>query len=309
MKKAVITGVTGFIGSALAKRLLADGVQVYGVGRDMLKMASLCEFANFHPVEADFQKYGILYKLMPDGVIDVFYHFAWDGTFGDAFKNYPLQLANAHYSCDAVGQAVKMGCNKFVYAQTYNYYEIKSFINSAVFSPRYTCIYSAAKTCAELIMKTIACNSGLDFCSGAICMSYGENNKSRMLPNIVLEKLLKNERPKLIEGNNLYDLIYISDIVEAFVALGEYGVDKKTYYVGHRKLKTFKEWMIGMRDIVSPELGLVFGEYRDDQQIDYSQIDLDSLYNDTGFECKADFRESIVNTAKWLGNYIENNNQ
>ncbi|MDR1245408.1 MAG: NAD-dependent epimerase/dehydratase family protein [Clostridiales Family XIII bacterium] len=34
MKKVVITGATGFIGGALAKRLLTTGVKVYGVGRN-----------------------------------------------------------------------------------------------------------------------------------------------------------------------------------------------------------------------------------------------------------------------------------
>ena len=34
--------------------------------------------------------------------------------------------------------------------------------------------------------------------------------------------------------------------------------------------------------------------------MDYSLIDLESLRQDTGFECKADFRESIMKTVEWL---------
>ncbi len=45
---------------------------------------------------------------------------------------------------------------------------------------------------------------------------------------------------------------------------------------------------------------MLFGEFNDGANIDYSQRDLDALYNDTGFECKSDFHESILKTAEWL---------
>lgn len=34
--------------------------------------------------------------------------------------------------------------------------------------------------------------------------------------------------------------------------------------------------------------------------VDYRNIDIEALYNDTGFECKADFKDSILKTAAWL---------
>ena len=55
-----------------------------------------------------------------------------------------------------------------------------------------------------------------------------------------------------------------------------------------------------MRDALQPEMELTFGGMEEDTFIDYSLIELDTLYNDTGFECQADFRESIIKTAEWL---------
>jgi nucleoside-diphosphate-sugar epimerase len=300
MKKAIITGATGFIGGALAKRLLADGVRVYGVGRNAERLAVLKGYGDLVPVVADFAEYGNLHKMIAESDIDVFYHFAWQGVFGEAFKDYALQLSNARYACDAVCQAIKIGCGRFVYAQTYNFYEIKSFINSDAFEPRYTCVYSASKTAAELIMKTLAFNNDIVYSSGAVCMAYGEENRSRMLSNVVIEKILNGEVPDLIEGNNLYDMVYISDIAAAFEAIGKSGRNQKTYYIGHRQLRTFREWLTDLRDAIDPAAKLNFGGYKDNQSIDYTLIDLDALYNDTGFECKADFKESIRKTAEWL---------
>jgi nucleoside-diphosphate-sugar epimerase len=230
MKKVVITGVTGFIGGALTKRLLADGMKVYGVGRNEDKLNELKNYGDFVPVVANFEQYSELPGMIADRNIDVFYHFAWQGVFGESFKDYSLQLSNANHACDAICQAIKMNCRKFVYAQTYNFYEIKSFINNDAFEPRYTCIYSASKTAAELIMKTLAFNSSnnIVYSSGAVCMAYGEGNYSQMLANIVIKKILNNESPDLIEGNNLYDMVYVSDIAAAFDAIGPFGLTQNT---------------------------------------------------------------------------------
>lgn len=300
MKKVIITGATGFIGQALTKKLLEQGCTVYGVDINLNILEELKTFGNFISVNADFTRYSFLAEMINEKDIDVFYHFAWQGVFGDAFKDYTLQLSNANYACEALMQAKKLGCKKFVLAGTYNEFEIKNFISSECFEPRFTCIYSSSKLVAELICKTLAYNYGIEYSAGLICMAYGENNKSNMLANIVISQLNDGIEPKLIEGNNFYDMIYIDDIVEAFIAIGLSGVNLKSYYVGHRELKKFKDLFCQIRDVINPSVNLNFGAYSDTVNMDYSLIDLDALYNDTGFECKADFKESILKTAQWL---------
>ena len=131
-------------------------------------------------------------------------------------------------------------------------------------------------------------------------MVYGENNDSEMLPNVVLRQLLNGVEPRLIKGDNYYDLVYVDDVAAAFEAIGKNGVSGKAYYIGHRELCTFKELLCNVRDIVNPNITLHFGAFQDTSSLDYNRINLDELYQDTGFECKADFRESILKTVEWL---------
>ena len=131
-------------------------------------------------------------------------------------------------------------------------------------------------------------------------MPYGERNHAKNLPNIVIQNLLQNVACKLITGKNLYDLVYINDVANAFFHIGESGKNMKSYYIGHRRLRTFRELITEIRDILAPNVELRFGEYPDNLDMDYSLVDLDALYRDTGFECKADFRESILKTAEWI---------
>ena len=300
MKKAIVTGAGGFIGGALTKLLLNKVITVYGVDISEEQLKRFLSYENFRPVIADFTKYDLLHEMITDKDIDVFYHFAWQGVYGEAFKDYRLQLSNATYAADAITEAVKIGCKKFVFAGTYNEIEVADFFDLGNAKPRYTCIYSGAKTVSEIILKTIASNNGILYSCGLTSMSYGENNRSMMLTNVVIKQLLNGESPKLIEGNIPYDFVYIDDIARAFYSIGERGKNLKSYYIGHRKLKTFREWLIEIGKTVNPDIELRFGVYPDDSNRNYEKIDLDALYNDTGFECKADFKESILKTAKWI---------
>ena len=302
MKKVIVTGAGGFIGGALTEFLLQKGITVYGVDISEKSLERHLGKKNFVPVIADFSKYSELHEMIENKDIDVFYHFARQGGYGAAFKDYRLQLNNSIADCDAISATIKIGCRKFVFAGTVNEYEMDTYIRADYFEPRYTYVYSAVKQISEAICKTIAYNSGIEYCSGRIAMAYGEGFKSTTsLPNVVITNLLTNIPCKLIEGKNLYDMIYIDDIARAFYAIGESGISMKSYYVGHRKIDTFREIIEKIAKIINPACPLLFGEYPDSPSgVDYKNIDTEALYRDTGFECRSDFGESILKTAAWV---------
>lgn len=301
MNKAVVTGATGFLGKALTLRLLEQGVTVYGVGTDEDRLAELAAVSeNFVPICATFDLYGDLPQMIDDDNIDVFYHFAWAGGFTKALADYEIQFDNAKHSVDAVVAAHALGAAKYVYANTYNQFEILNFLRTDGFVPRATCIYATAKTAANLVGATVAASYGMDYCAGLVPMPYGVGNRSMQLINVVLDSLNKGIPPKLIQGNNLYDVVHVDDVALAFVAIGEAGKNQRNYYIGHRELRTFREWMLEIRDAVAPSVDLRFGEYPDLQSIDYDDVDLDLLYRDTGFECRRELDEEIKKVADWL---------
>lgn len=299
MKTVIITGVGGFIGSHLCERLLNNGVKVYGV--DVIESThKRFQHPNYMPVTASFTEYNRLHKCIKEKV-DVFFHFAWAGGLLQAsFSDYALQLSNAKYACDAYMEAVKIGCRRFVNSGTNNQVEIKQFINTLDFYPRTTCIYATAKTALELIIKTLATGYDTDYVATMIPMPYGEGNRSMQLFNVVMKALLEGKSPSLIEGNNLYDMVYIGDIVGAFIAVAEKGKSGRSYYVGHRTMRTFRSWIEEIRDIVAPSVELKFGEYKDPLDMDYSLVDLDLLYKDTGYECKTQLSEVLPSLSKWI---------
>ena len=182
-----------------------------------------------------------------------------------------------------------------------NVFEVRgALLNHLDYSPRGAYIHVASKINAEIVARTYCHSNGIVYNEGIIAMAYGEGNRSKMIPNVFIYSMMNNVSPKLVNGNNEYDLIYIKDIVTAFVAIDEKGIDKKSYYIGHNWHKTFREIFEEIRNILNPSLKIEFGSYPDDNYIDYSAINRNELFEDTGWMPSFDFKQSILNTANWL---------
>ena len=87
MKKAIVTGANGFIGSWLRKELLKNNVEVIAVVRnEQSNTETIPENVKIVYSELD-TIYDLVNKVF-DRDIDVFYHLAWAGTGGKARDDY-----------------------------------------------------------------------------------------------------------------------------------------------------------------------------------------------------------------------------
>ncbi|MCR3922140.1 MAG: NAD(P)-dependent oxidoreductase, partial [Firmicutes bacterium] len=294
----IITGASGFIGKALTKKLLQEGKTVYAVVRDEKKITDLSKLGELVPIEIDLENISGLHGELQGEKIDVFYHLANHARYPEDNQNYVAQLLNTKYCCDALTEAVNINCNKFILVGTSYQYQKNSNGNDK--EHRKCSIYGAARHSAQLLCETIAQNNGMHFNTILLTNCYGVGDYSLRSTNRIISTFLSGESPNLIEGNNKHDWVYIDDLINGLVTVAAQGKNFQDYYVGHRQLKTFKKIIEDVRDVINPSIELNFGTYNDSSYIDYSLIDLDALYNDTGFECKSNFQDSILKTAEWV---------
>ena len=114
MKRAVITGPTGSIGLALINELVSNGVEVVAVVRPGSRRADRIKTSDMvKRVDCDLSELNKLPELIREGA-DVFYHFGWDGTFGNSRNNMYGQNLNVKYALDAVEAAFALGCDTFI---------------------------------------------------------------------------------------------------------------------------------------------------------------------------------------------------
>lgn len=295
MRRAIVTGATGFIGKALTKALLGRGVEVWSVIRDGRKLDDM-KSKNLHIVEADFGQYTYLAGMIATRGFDAFFHLAWAG-YEAAANDGRVQIDNVLYAYEAARAAAELGSKRFIFADS-SYEYLMS--RSADGEWGRCSVYGTAKHCAQQMCRMAAHNAGMEFIGVMFVNIFGVGDMSNRSTNTMLRKLLRDEDLDLVREERLYDWTYIDDCVEGIIAAAERGRSGKVYYVGSAP-RRFGEIMTDVCSALKKDVQLRFGAFQDNTEIDFDKIDMDALYQDTGFTCAADFDESIQRTAAWLG--------
>ncbi len=301
MKKAIVTGANGFVGSALCKALSENGTEVIAVVRSNTSdIKEIEHLPNLKMVYCPLEEIKELPTMIEDNDIDAMYHLAWEGTSGPLRGDDAVQLKNIQHTCDAVRACADMKCSRFVFASSIMEYEIKATMETDRV-PGINTLYCSAKLSADYFARTIAGTLGVEYLRAVISNAYGPLEKSARLINSTIRKLLKNEHCSFSAGEQMYDFIYITDAAKSFVAIGEKGISNRTYYIGSQNPKPLKEFLLELRDQIDPEIELGLGELPfNGISLGYDEFNISAIKNDTGFVPEITFDEGVRKTAEWI---------
>lgn len=304
MKKAIVTGASGFVGQWLIKELSSQDVNVIAVVRnERSDISSLRKFNNVKIVACTLDEIDKLPSKITEEDIDVFYHFAWSGTSGSDRGDVKLQLSNIEAACSAVKAAAEIGCRKFINAGSIMEYEAMQYVPADSSKPGLGYIYSTAKQTADFMAKTLAVDLKLPYINGIISNIYGPGEKSPRFINSTIRKFLNKEKPSFTHGEQLYDFIYASDAARAFYIIGEKGKPYTSYYIGNPSPEPLKNYVIAIRNIIDKAIELNFGEIPfQGALLKYDEFDTKKLLREFGFESEVAFEEGIRRTSTWLQN-------
>ena len=301
MRKAIVTGANGFIGTALCRELSNQGISVIAVVRNEEENISNIEnLKGLRVVYSDLSEFKNLHEKISDRDVDVLYHLAWVGSAGPLRGNAEVQFNNIRYTCDIVEACSKMNCKRFVFASSIMEYEIEAVMATDA-TPGINTLYSSAKVSADYMARTIAGSLGVDYIRAVISNIYGPGELSPRLVNTSIRKLLNGEHCAFSAGEQTYDFIYIDDAAKTFVAIGEKGVANRTYYIGSQNPKPLKEFLCELRDQVDPNIEIGLGEIPfNGVSLTYNEFNVHAVKDDTGFVPTVSFAEGIKNTIQWI---------
>lgn len=307
MKKAIVTGANGFVGTALCRELCKQGIQVIAVVRNKTEfIAKTKDLPGLAVVCLELSKFYNLAEMIQDRDIDILYHLAWEGSAGELRGDVDVQINNVRYACDTVKACADMGVRRFVFAASIMEYEINAVMDTDV-TPGINTLYASAKTAADYMVRAIAGNLGIDYIRAVISNIYGPGEMSPRLINTSLKKMILGEHCAFSAGEQFYDFIYIDDAVRAFAAIGEKGKANRTYYIGTQERQKLKYFLIEMKNQIDPEMEIGLGELPfHGVSLSYEEFDRNAVKDDTGFVPQFSFAEGIRNTADWLREVMSN---
>lgn len=301
MKKVLVSGANGFIGKTLVKTLLSKGYHVTAL--DIRFDEDLVNDSSVDCINVSNREIETLKSEIPSGGYDCFFHLAWSGTSGPLRADYNVQLNNVKLTCDYVKFCKELDCKRMVYASSINEMETYEYLQSDGVEPSGGYIYGTGKLAAHLMGETVAKLNEVEFIPVIITNIYGLGEKSARMIYTSVKKLVNGEHCSFTEGYQIYDFIYLTDAINSMISVAEKGKAFHRYYIGSGEPKPLREFLLKMRDIVSPEAEIGLGDIPfKGVDISYDQFDLTKVERDTGYQNQVSFEEGIKLTADYIRN-------
>jgi len=276
-KRILLTGVTGFLGSHLAKELLAAGYEVVALKR---KSSSLCRVESiasdivFFDVEnLDFDD---LFRNC--GNIDTIIHTATCyGRNNESVSE--IFAANTEFPLRLLDAGNRAG--------------VEVFLNTDTILDKYLNLYALSKNQLLQWGKFFSMHEKIRFANIRLEHFYGPDDDTIKFSTFVINSCLSNiPELKLTKGEQKRDFIYIDDVVSAYVILLEnahsFGSSFLEFEVGSGKSVTIREFVETVHRLAASKTHLDFGAlpYREGEVMN-SEADISDL-SALGWHCRYD---------------------
>ncbi len=293
-KTVVITGANGFIGSNLTRYMATKGYTVYAVILpDSPTRKRIEELPFVHIIEGDLKEYDRLAERIPKGS-EALLHFAWSGVAPECRASLEYQRVNLDLALDAVRLAAAVKTKRFIFpGSTMEYADCGEKIGRSAFPSPHNA-YGATKIAARYFCETLCKQLDIPYIYVVIAGIYAADRTDNNVICYTITKLLNREKPSLTKLEQLWDYVYIDDVVDALYLVVDKGRGGAFYTIGHGDNWALSNYIYMIRDIIDPELPLGIGDIGyGSEKIPTSCVDLQELYADTGFVPKVPFETGI----------------
>lgn len=296
MKKVLVTGANGFIGSSLIKKMIANNIEVVAV--DITFAGNRLPDSNLiTKVESGVE--AALAEKIPAGEYDAFYHLAWKGVNGAEKADPSVQLANIQMAVDCANICKQLNVKKLLCAGTVA--ENATFSLPELAKTSGGMMYGVAKHACRLILEDYCKNIGQQFVWMQFSNIYGVGNKTGNLVSYTLGELLAGKEATFGPALQPYDFIYVDDLIEAVYRLGANDTKKSFYYIGSGSPRILKDYLLRIGELAGCADKVGIG-IRPDDGIKYT-MDMfcnKDLVETIGEYVCTSFVDGIEKTIEWL---------
>jgi UDP-glucose 4-epimerase len=298
--RILLTGATGFIGSHLLAELVNNKIPVAIVLRpeanhwrirDLLPQVTV--------ISGSLDDNASIEKPILDFAPDTLLHLAWYGV-ENRFRNEYQQLStNLTHLTNLLAITDKLAIKKIIGFGSQGEYGPRAATINEDLPPNPTTFYGVAKLCAHNILKWYCEQRQIAFAWIRIFSIYGPKDNSSWLIPMVINEILNDTEPKLTEGKQLWDYLYVTDAARAILAVAQ-NPCTGIFNLGSGQAVTVKTVVEKIRQYINPAISLGFGQvpYRPDQVM-FLQADIGRIKQATGWSPQVNLDEGIQQTIAW----------
>jgi len=330
MKKVMVTGGAGFIGSAVCRYLVQDKqVEVlnldkltYAGVKESLKeieasplyrfeQADICDKEAVSALFADFQPDAVMH-LAAESHVDR----SIDGPAAFMETNIMgtynmLECARDYWSALADDAKERFRFHHISTDEVYGSLGAEGlFTETTPYDPRSP--YSSSKASSDHLVMAWFHTYGLPVVITNCSNNYGPYHfPEKLIPLVILNALDEKTLPIYGKGDNIRDWLYVVDHAKALVTVVEKGALGETYNVGGRNERTNLEVVETICEILDDLKPRPSGSYRDlitfvadrpGHDMRYA-IDATKLETELGWKAEENFDTGIRKTVQW---YLDN---
>jgi len=325
--KVFITGINGFVGGNIAKKLVELGADVYGLIRSK-KYNSYLYYEKINKkvslIDGDLSDLVLLNRIISEEQINVIFHLAAQVEVGIGLKNplltfetnvrgtYTL-LEAARLSPDSLKAIIVASSDK-----SYGGYpqDEMPYKEDYPLKPKFP--YDTSKACADMIAQSYAYGF---HCLPIVITRFaniygpGQLNFSALIPDGIRSALGYSKFIPRGNGSMMRDFLYIEDVVELYIRIAEFlEKDKKTFSgqifnAGSNSPQTVKEILeyvytfIGEIDEYHNILQEMQNKYTVGE-IDCQFMDHEKVKKYFGWTPQHSFNDGILKTVDWYKRYL-----
>jgi nucleoside-diphosphate-sugar epimerase len=291
-RRALVTGASGFIGSALCHRLVQAGAIVHGVSRsDRTTSADgvawhRCALEDAAAVRA------LLARIRPDLIFHLASHVAGSRAVELVLPTFHGNLTS---TVNLLTAATELGCGRVVLTGSMEEPE------PGPDWPVPSSPYAAAKYAASAYGRMFHALYQTPVVTLRVFMVYGPGQRDvkKLIPYVTLS-LLKGETPQISSGVRQVDWIYVDDVIEAYLAAAlADGAQGKTVEVGTGKLVSVRGVVEQLFELIRPGVTPVFGSITDRPMEQVRAANVEASLHQIGWRAQTVLRDGLERTVRW----------
>ena len=325
-KIVLVTGVNGFIGGNLSKRLLSMGAKVIGITNDDVKN----KFLEYEKIakkitnyKLDLKSYNSIKYIAAKHDIDICFHLAAQVDVNkaklDPFTTFESNIRGTYNLLEVLRSSKKI--KSIIIASSdkaYGDYPEKDLPYREDYDLRPLYPYDVSKAVGDMITKSYACDLfKLPVITTRFSNIYGPGqlNFSALIPDCILANLNYKKFTPRGNGENLRDFLYVDDVVELYLCLA-HGLDKNKNLRGEvfnagtgsgYKVKDiiFKLCNLSENKDLYKKIHNKFKNKKLTGEIEHQFMTYDKLNKYFGWKPRYSIDKGLKNTFDWYKNFLE----